>query len=1047
MIVLLDNVLQAYDDPVLLFFHYMMYVSHQVEKFCLLSTKDTTIPEYLTSLSVSGDYLTGKFGPRDFRCIIWRGKRIGPAFGANNEKLHDYTNRENIHVDDRNMPSMEKKFDVVNNIRPKSFLGFPSLAAKTDYTIPGFSTNTDTIEHSIVPVLNASASGKERFLEIWDILTEAKSHFKLPHEIGVDPVRRLMRILKSAIKHLPKMNTLEHMRDPYWICDYFLLSEEQEKNVKHLIDRMRAEQIMLPLVAISKLIAEFQQDILEMKSSRFLKDSIPVSEFARYCVLVRHSIFSAKVGSRKDLLLFWDEVWKEWLSSSDEERSKKMLGCAGVHRSWADDDEMRLFVASSEDSEEEGEVDDSFARSVTGGSQDGGLELIKESESEETFVDGIDMSTASSKIGKFSYVDEPILSDSPLIGSTESLSKDIFEDVATALVREIYTHPNIDDTDDNLPNDFGQAIPEKLEHASKTNLDEMHLLLTDKVKSEETEEIIIEKNSETENKIERSTTTISNVPDDGESLAESTPTLETNIVEDHEINTTHEATGTIDPQTKVDDLKDFLPEESNEETLGSGGFREPLVESELKGQEQCHISTSPTDLLYIVSESNAPIDATQNYNDYFDGVNETTELGENIDETIQHSASKNYLDKHLDFSSNDIHLHVSTETNEETQTMFNDSDDIYPDDPSPYDDFHIEADKFKQPGALTAVLDVSSTASSTCHSENEYDEVVSPVKSVESRDESIPEKIEMFEKLGGHKPMHRHLHHALSNEEIKFEKADGNNVKSILKPVTSRPDNGIVFQLKKFIEDKPQLISLKATEDFSVSKADAERKPAMSIKKGRSISEIFAALMDDSMKDLSISAEYKNKIVRPQDLYNRIKIETDKPWEKLSRRTKERYYGAFLRKYDDALNRPENCTVDIVDIFEIVKVCVDFDDVKHEIVRFAINIVESKEAFVPKQNSDDGIESDSDCSSVRSGNERGSYDSITSHGLSSARSMNRTSSAKSLNSLRGLRLSRDSSSSSILLPQYKIDEVNEVHVKASHGDGDGDAIRKEDIVS
>lgn len=374
--------------------------------------------------------------------------------------------------------------------------------------------------------------------------------------------------------------------------------------------------------------------------------------------------------------------------------------------------------------------------------------------------------------------------------------------------------------------------------------------------------------------------------------------------------------------------------------------------------------------------------------------------------------------------------------------MYNDSGDIYPDEPSPYDDLHFDADKFKEPGALTAVLDVSSTSSSACHSENEYEEVLSPAKSVESRDESIPEKIEMFEKLGGHKPMQRHLHHTLSNEEITFDKADGKNVKSILKPVTNRPDNGIVVQLKEFIENKPQLISLKSTEDFIT--LETERKPAMSIKKGRSISEIFAALLDDNMKDLSISAEYKNKIVRPQDLYNRIKIETDKPWDKLSRRTKERYYGAFLRKYDDTLNRPENCTVDIVDIFEIVKVCVDFDDVKHKIVRYAINIVENKEAFVPKQNSDDG-ESDSDSLGIKNGNERRRCDGITSHELSSARSMNRISSGKSLNSLRELRLSRDTSSSSILLPQDKIPVVNEVQVKASYDDGS--TIRKKDVVS
>ncbi|GAV26767.1 hypothetical protein PMKS-000223 [Pichia membranifaciens] len=1021
----------------------MMYVSQQVESFCLLSTKDTTIPEYLTSLSVSGDYLTGKFGPRDFRCIVWKGKRFGPAFGANNEKLHDYANRENIPDDDRNISvqnSVEKKFDV-NNTRVNNVFGIPSFATKTASLTPCSSTTLDGIfEHSIIPVLNASVSDKERFLEIWDILVEAKSHFKLPHEIGVDPVRRLIRILKSAIKHLPKMDTQEHIKYPYWVCNYFLLTEEQAKNVKHLLDRMSTERVIPPLVAIATLIAEFQQDILELKSSRFLKDSIPVSEFARYCVLVRHSIFSAKVGSRKDLLLFWDEVWKEWLSSSDEERSKRMLGCAGVHRSWADDDEMRLFVASSEDSEEEGDVDDSFARSVTGGSQDGGLELIQESESEETFVDGIDMSSSGSKFGKCGYVDEPILSDCPLIGSTESLSKDIFENAATAVTRDIYTPPIIENTVDDLPNGFGQATSDKIGDTSKTTLVEIHSIHSDEVKHEGTKQITTEESGDSDDKIESITSTISNIPNYERPVTESTPILEEDIVEDHEAETANDV-GSTEPKSDTEVVAERpFPDESkkNKDTIETGGIVESVVESEVRSEEQDYIRSLSADNFYVVSE----MDTTQNYDDNFDEVNETTELGENIDETIQHSASKNSLEEHFNLNSNDTHSRVSTDSNEELQTMYNDSGDIYPGEPSPYDDLHFDADKFKEPGALTAVLDVSSTSSSACHSENEYEEVLSPAKSVESRDESIPEKIEMFEKLGGHKPMQRHLHHTLSNEEITFDKADGKNVKSILKPVTNRPDNGIVVQLKEFIENKPQLISLKSTEDFIT--LETERKPAMSIKKGRSISEIFAALLDDNMKDLSISAEYKNKIVRPQDLYNRIKIETDKPWDKLSRRTKERYYGAFLRKYDDTLNRPENCTVDIVDIFEIVKVCVDFDDVKHKIVRYAINIVENKEAFVPKQNSDDG-ESDSDSLGIKNGNERRRCDGITSHELSSARSMNRISSGKSLNSLRELRLSRDTSSSSILLPQDKIPVVNEVQVKASYDDGS--TIRKKDVVS
>lgn len=1046
MIVLLDNVLQAYDDPVLLFFHYMMYVSHDIATFQLLSTKETTIQEYLTSLSVSGDYLAGKFGPRDFRYIIWKNKRFGPAFGANNERFQDYVNFENDNNTGKYLLShkaMDRKFLVVDNAKVGSIFGLPSLPQKTEPLSSGSSTFSDrSFGHNITPMLNASVIETERFLEIWEILSEAKMHFKLPHEIGVDPVRRLIRILRSALKHFPRLDSEESFKDPYWVCDYFLLTEDQEKSIRHLIDRLRTERIGPPLVAISTLIAEFQQDIVEMKASRFLKDSIPVSEFARYCILVRHSIFSSKAGSRKDLILFWDEVWKEWLNSTDEERSKKMLGCAGVHRSWADDDEMRLFVESREGSEEEEcFADDSFARSFTGGSQDGGLELIKESESEDTFVEGIDMTASSSKIKKLNYVDEPILSDSPPpldTGSTESFSRDIFDSVGAELRKNLVVPATSDGTKNELPSELDT---EKLEdakyqkecvnasanaHMEKTANAE---IIEPDTKKPDISEDSFEVDGNTKNiEVRQLCATDGKIP-----VAELTPILEQASLANRETV----IIGDVSKQI-IEDENLYRGEEARESPTS------PPVEAELEEicprnmplKEEREVTVDNgilhTDIPGLLSEVGVPSKIPEADDDELDSVNEITELGENIDETIQHTTFKDFSETSSKFKLGESIAPVPIELSDEVQTVYNDTDAGNANSPTVFGEFDLNTDLYKQPGALTAVLDVSSSSSSAGHSDNESEDMVSPAKSVESRDESIPEKIEMFEKLGGHKPMQRHLHHTLSNEEISSDKEDGKNVKSILKPVTNRPDNGIVYQLKEFIENKPELISLKSTEDFIDSKVGPKSSGA--IKKGRSISEIFAALLDDNMKDLSVSAEYRNTIVRPQDLYNRIKIETDKPWEKLSRRTKERYYGAFLRKYDDALNRPENCSMDIVDTFEIVKVCVDFDDVKHKIVKYAIDIVENKEMFVQKQNSDEGNESDSHGSSIRSVNNRKSYDSITSNEFPSAKTMNRVSSSRSLNSIRGLRLTRDSSSSSILLPQHKIDESGESYEDINQND-------------
>lgn len=1112
MIVLLDNVLQAYDDPVILFFHYMLYASREIQNFQLLSTQHTTIQQYLTSLSVTGDYLAGKFGPRNFRCIIWKNKRFGPAFCANNEKLEDFMNKDQIEENEYS----EDEFNLRNNkfekhsdnTEAKFILGLPILNrvnSSSEFSCCSNSTlssrsstlsNINSYISNIIPMLNVSVNEKERFLEIWEILNEAKLHFKLPHEIGIDPVRRLIRILRSALRHLPKLDKdyvyTSKFKDPYWVCYYFLLTEEQEKNVKNLIDQLNLNNLALPLVSISNLIADFQMDILNMKCSRFLKDSIPVSEFARYCFLIRHSIFHSKIGSRKDLILFWDEVWKEWLNSSEEERSKKMLGCVGVQRSWADDEELRLFIASSDGSEEEIDwfADDSFARSITGNSsQDsGGLELIKESEAEDTFINhcnnGFDMIPTSSKLK----------ADNDL-----SLNNSITPDIPFRVLNINERNDNsMEMTNDNLnlnTNDVRYLLVETKDELEKENHGDNNNLkhnVNENIRENFKEKKILDGEDVLDEKLDTSLPLLDETIDNEENsvevleevFEEHTKTISDTVVQEakqdspkHIEKISEKITSQI-PQTFNEatekNLEPFFAEKCTDNEISKINIENKEGKENLKKEnvndEKINLLEEPE---YFQSETESLSSVSEDYdkaNEYstsktrqvmnetitFDDlntslriesdrseserseelsneINESTHIDDNANETIQMDSDALTDDNHAkqyisDSLSTETDMSEICESAETPRTIDNDDDnssgtDMYATEPILFDELHMDTELLKDPGALTAALNVSSNASSVNHSENEYETTEletenydlerSPTKSVESKDESLPDKIEMFEKLSGHTPLHRHLHHTLSNEESHdIEKEDNKNVKSILKPIANRPDNSIVFQLKEFIENKPELISLKAIEDFNT--LENSSKPSMKVRKGRSISEIFAALLDDNMKDLSVSAEYKNKIVRPEDLYNRIKVDTDKPWDKLSHRTKEKYYGAFLRKYDVALNHPENCSVDIIDIFEIVKVCVEFDDVKHRIVKYAINIVENQDHYLQKQNSNESIGNDSD-SSIKSSDRKSSYESL-------ARSMQRGSSGKSLNSLRGLSMVRNSSSSSVLLQKYKIDE-------------------------
>lgn len=1006
MIVLLDNVLQAYSDPVLLFFHYMMYISHQINSFELLSTTDSTIQQYLTSLNSDGDYISGKIGPKNFRYTLWKGKRYGPAFCANNEKLGDFTSLSSETKTNNTAPHNTNNVD-----HPLDSREHITMSRKiTGSEIP--SSIVISYKTRVVPIFGGTESEKERFLVLWKILNESQAHFKLPHEIGIDPIKRLIRTLKSSIKHSPKVTYAVEYYNPYWILDYFIATEEQEKAVKELINTIIQNNQLFPLVSISYIISSFQYDILKIKCSRFLKDSMPLSEFARYCVLVRHNIFTLYPGSRKDMLLFWNKVWTEWSNSSDEERSKKMLGSGGVHKSWADDDEFKLFVASSDDSEEDMDwfSEHSFAVSIANGSQEGGLELIKESESEDT----VGQSNEIEQLSDGCKVIVPNVSDKAAVISENSATTDQISVLAVEL-DEI-----------EIPTSRGSNINEDL------IFDNAYCNTYRNLSSEETV-VSVEGKENGDNK-----TTL--CIDDKMNQSNNSPSELAYEIEElpKENGETYNNYGTIQHVEIFNEELSINNENNCQRTTGN----------EMNNEQNTYESNDTK----IAKENNkaATAEHGQSLEETSENVEEpitSTPAAENVNTSLEEDqmtpslqAGFEHFNTHVEADYSDIDhsetLIGATNIDEMEKETFDIVEETVPntnitgEDIIPAYEPHsedtnsaqslqtdetkhnieetvsIDTKLYREPGALAAFLDESSSSecSSPGNSEIAGDYLLSPLRRNDSRDDTLPNKIDMYEKLSGYIPKHRQLHHGI-HDELAAEKGDiTENVKHTLKPVVKRADNGIVLELKEFIENKPELISLRSVKEFENSKRADKAK--VSVRKGRSISEIFSALLDDNMKDLSVSAEYKNKIVRPQDLYNRIKIDTDKPWDKLSRRTKERYYGAFLRQYDDALNRPENVLIDVVDILEIVKVCVEFGDVQHKIVQYAITIVESEDELSSRQNSG-GAGNDSDGASIKSFHSRKSYGNLqnmVNNQFVSSINMQRGVSSSSINSLRGIRV-------------------------------------------
>ena len=899
MIILVDNVIKMYDDPITLYFDYMMYVSNRIRTFEILSTSDKSIQEYLTSLKVNGDYVLGKFGPKTFRYIVWDGKRYGPAFSANNEKIFRNNRCTNLSKSE-------------NNGKLRLHRSMPDLRNNNLNSGNNISTRSETFH--IVPIFNSTGIERSKFVKLWSVVKEAQNHFKLPHEIGIDPIKDLVRILKSAIKHFPssEIPCYNNDNDFGWVLNYFLLSEDQANNIMVLFEKLKEDNKAFPIVSVSELISDLQMTVSTIKCSRFLKDSIPISQFSRYCILFKHNIFNSVPGSRKDLVLFWSKAWKEWIDTSDDEKKMKMLGSVSIHRNWADDEEMKLFIESSDGSEEEIDWfgDESFNRSMISPGHDSGLELIKESESEHTFTNEENDENYESLL-----MNDNVMKN--FSQSTINCESDILienDDVVESIVLSEEDH--VIKNNQEIANDFSDKNREA-DFVPNEVLDDNEM------------------GQSMDNDI------MSYVSEDSETVISETLETKKNEQNNDNINDNYNENN--------ENKENKESENDNERTIDS-----TKLAVEIK--EDSFINPKLDSGITSISHDSAIL------NDENTVVNDGTMIAGNNNDDIDDNAEK------VTITNND--KNNNKEINDEAENIS-------------LIDLHIDNEILKKPGTLTALLDESSSPSSPSSFGNfsEYDSeslTNSPrLTTILTREDTIPEKIDMFEKLSGNVPKHHKvLHHLLPNDEfsknsLSDSERDSGISKKNLKHFVKRTDSGVVLELKELIENKPEIIQLKSVK---LAKDVAKLEVPKSFKKGRSISEIFSALLDDNMKDLSISAEYKNKIVRPQDLYNRLKVESDKKWEQLSRKTKDKYYGAFLRKYDEAINKPELSNIDIGDILEIVKICIDFGDIQHRIVQYAINIVE---------NQNGGDDSDlSDISSIKS------FNGVSSNSMSRDNSLN-----------------------------------------------------------
>lgn len=768
MIVLVGDSIQCYDDPVLLFCHQIMYITRSISHFKVISLTHSSIKQYLISidqeLAQQGDYLAGKLGPLYLQKIMWQaqGLKLGPTWASNIQRWLDSTNNINNNGNNGQLS------------RCSSISSLPQIP-------------TIEKEHYLIPLMNTTDSNTNRLIKTWITLQHIKEYFKLPRELNVVPFKKITKVLRGCIKY-GKVNhgCYLGMMDIYWIFDHLLLNDDQYNQLKSLIDELYESDIFFPFEQISQILVDYEYAILKLKTSRFLKDSLPNSDFARYCLLVKNHIFTTIPKSRKDINLFWREVWGHWRLLTPDERNRKMLNSLGAIRSWADDEEMKLFIGSSESDEE----------------------VVQWNSVNEN--DGV------------AYEDDDENDDG-------------------------------DDGDDDTDDDSYWV-------GWKKNINPSHseLALIKEV--------------------------------DDETICDSSITL----IKPNEINFTDD-----------EEVRSF-----------------------------------------------------NNNND-----------NDNNDITSTPLTNSNEFSNHID--QNDDQMSDSTKDTDLSLIKTNSLD-------------------FSKPGVLTALLDSPSSCGSSIRDHQfSDDEIILNINHPhphQHREElSLPEKIDKYEKLSGIIRPNRvfsiprksspssplgldssfegiEYEHDFNSIDLKPTKSKDElqSLKTTLRPVMKKASTSTVVELKRLVDLRPVVasttpISLSpTTSSISIMNNGNNTSVKLDLKKDiskMSISSIFAALLDDNMRDLATSAEYRNKIVHPEDLYNRIKISTDKPWDQLSRKTKERYYSAFLRRYSNKLDHPEEFmhvktskdkdALEAEDVVELVRVCASFDDWKRPIIKYAIQLVES----------------------------------------------------------------------------------------------------------
>ncbi len=922
MILYINGIIYKVSSPLRLVQLLFRWFTGKLPQFYIVSLFETDYFKYLTDLQCSGDYLTGNLGPKIIRRSSY--KKLGPAYQASIRR--SVTCTQVIFI----LPYLIRVCDEDPSAEQSQKDIRPDFGNRQIGKWKSFDEDDDELQDTIAD------------------FEQLSNHFELPSELTTEPAKRIIRLMKRVIKSVEKEPLDE---DPEyfesaailkidWFKTHFILSQTEKKKIENLLKKLKGRDSIVDTYPFARLSSDLYTDLFFWKynTKKILKKCPPITEFSRFCVLSRNRIFQQFPNTKKDISLFWIIARRQWDVLSDSEKANRKFIALKPYQPYADHDELKRFlVYSSEDSEIEDDPDRLFLdkgcarKKDVSGSEQNSIRTESKTASDDMSHENDVQATES--LSRMSETDT-IIRNGTETSEKQEKDKDQYNSTEDAVTLSL-TVSKGKDTEVGDETDIllhkGKNLEEPLAQSNQSpavsNIIDISFpsMVTkenfemDKKKSaspNQTENVLAEKDNSQSTAYEvRSPSTIVQTP-----------------------QTTPPRIGDIE-DVLASDLKSMATRSGSE--LGSSAQRSSIPKS---FEDRDDASEKKDQHFMFQGEIVTGGDGQDvaNAKIYRNGVLCSSPIIASRRNSIISDAS-------------DLRLHMRLISDNSSEIEEDCGFEAEDDEPSRVVSFDNSLETGTSSPTIESVKSlpmvklrkVQKQTSGKIPSTNlDVNELLHEADEASS----VTEKVDKYEKiihtiLGPRNCRKRSATfiNALSGWVSAEDDYNSEHNISMSKSKCNRPKRQRSLNLMESLDSATleKLYEERNEEELNglhsmLKHREKEYKRSKLSEnyyngRNRSLRDRLNDLLDDRMMDMANSAEYKHKMIHPQDLYERFVNSRAKPWSAISNMEKEPYYEAFKRQYYWVIYHPNRDQQDDI-MFDIAQVCIEFGDMSSPVV-------------------------------------------------------------------------------------------------------------------